>query len=176
MEEIWKDIKGYEDLYQVSNLGKIKSLGNNKSRKEKILKPRKNNKGYLYMSLSKNNVKKYYLVHRLVAETFLENPNNYPCVNHKDENPLNNTIYNLEYCTFKYNNTYGTRIERAIKNKSISIYCLERNKCYNSIKQASEELNIKKENIVNNLKSRQKQAKGYTFRYANQVLFIGGQQ
>ena len=174
MKEIWKDIEGYEGLYQVSNLGRVKSLGNNKSRKEKILKLRKNNKGYNIACLYKNNVKKYYSVHRIVANTFLENPNNYPCVNHKDENPLNNSIYNLEYCSYKYNNTYGTRIERFIKSKSISIYCIERDKFYNSIKQASKELNIKSENIIQTLKGRQKQAKGYTFRYANQVLYIGG--
>ena len=169
MEE-WRDIEGYEGLYQISNLGRVKSLRNNKARKEKILKVKKNTTGYLYLSLYKNNVSKNYLLHRLVAKAFLENPNNYPCINHKDENKENNNINNLEWCTYLYNSRYGTRTERIVKSRLISIYCLETNKCYNSIKQASEKLNLDSSKIVKVLKGRQKQTKGYTFRYANKVL------
>ena len=169
--EVWKDIAGYEGLYQVSNLGRVKSLRNNKMRKEKILKVKKNTTGYLYLSLYKNNVGKNYLLHRLVAKTFLKNPNNYPCINHKDENKENNNINNLEWCTYLYNSRYGTRTERIVKSRLISIYCLETDKCYNSIKQASEELNLDSSKIVKVLKGRQKQSKGYTFRYANKVLY-----
>ena len=168
--EVWKDIAGYEGLYQISNLGRVKSLRNNKMRKEKILKVKKNTTGYLYLSLYKNNVGKNYLLHRLVGEAFIENPNNYPCINHKDENKENNNINNLEWCTYLYNSRYGTRTERIVKSRLISIYCLETDKCYNSIKQASEELNLDSSKIVKVLKGRQKQTKGYTFRYANKVL------
>ena len=170
MEE-WKDIAGYEGLYQVSNLGRVKSLRNNKMRKEKIFKVKKNTTGYLYLSLYKNNVGKNYLLHRLVAKAFLKNPKNYPCINHKDENKENNNINNLEWCTYLYNSRYGTRTERIVKSRLISIYCLETDKCYNSIKQASEELNLDSSKIVKVLKGRQKQTKGYTFRYANKVLY-----
>ena len=181
MEEVWKDIEEYEGLYQVSNLGRVKSLnryiissnGKTLFYKEKILKLRKNKHGYLYVFLYKNTVQKFYTIHRLVANAFIENPNNYPCINHKDENKENNKVSNLEWCTYLYNNTYGTRIERIIKSQFIPIYCLETNKCYNSIKQASEELNLDRTNIVNALRGRQKQTKGYTFRYVSQVLYRG---
>ena len=170
MEE-WRNIEGYEGLYQISNLGRVKSLGNNKTRKEKILNIIKNNNGYVLVNLHKNKVKKTCLLHRLVAKTFLENPNNYPCVNHKDENKENNNINNLEWCTHQYNNTYGTRLERYSESISIPIYCLENNKFYNSTKQASLELDVSKQYICDVLKGRAKQAKGYTFRYANKVLY-----
>ena len=86
-EEIWKDIKGYEGLYQISSLGRVKSLHYGK---EKILKLNKNNKGYLYIFLNKNGIRKHFYIHRLVAKAFISNPYNYNCVNHKNENTLNN--------------------------------------------------------------------------------------
>lgn len=113
-KEIWKDILGYEGLYQVSNFGRVKSL---KFGKERILKPGINKYGYLHVVLSKNNKQKNFYVHRLVAEAFISNPHNYPCVNHKDENPLNNNVENLEWCTASYNSNYGTRNERMSKSK-----------------------------------------------------------
>ena len=124
MKEIWKDIRNYDGLYQVSNTGKIKSLNYRHTGREKMLKLSVNNKGYLYVILYKNGVKKFYRINRLVAEAFISNPNNYPCVNHKDENKTNNFVCinedgtvdfkksNLEWCDQKYNNNYGTRLER----------------------------------------------------------------
>lgn len=106
MQEEWRDIEGYKN-YQVSNMGRVKSLGNDKSRKEKILKQRKNNKGYLMVALWKDGKSKTCTVHRLVAQAFIDNPNNHPQVNHKDENKTNNAVSNLEWCTNSYNQKYG---------------------------------------------------------------------
>ena len=115
--EIWKPKKDYEGLYEVSNLGRVKSLGNGKSinSKEGILKPGKIKQGYLQVTLCKNRKQKRFLVHRLVAEAFLPNPENLPFINHKDEDKTNNSVDNLEYCTREYNNNYGTRNERVAK-------------------------------------------------------------
>lgn len=102
--EIWKDIKGYEGLYQISNLGNVKSL-----RKNVILKCSKCSRegNYYKAGLYKNGKTKTILVHKLVANAFIPNPNNLPCINHKDENKLNNKADNLEWCTYKQNNDYG---------------------------------------------------------------------
>ena len=119
MEEIWKDVKGYEGLYQVSNLGNVKSI-----RKNIIKKPSRLPKGYLQMRLSKNGKNKYISIHRLVAQAFIPNINNYPCVNHKDCNPQNNKVNNLEWCTYKENNSYKNHnLKRSI---SSTIYFLKR--------------------------------------------------
>ena len=104
MKEIFKDIEEYEGLYQISNLGRVKSL---KYGKERILKPAKDKKGYLYVCLYKQGKMKIYRVHRLVAQAFIPNPNNLPQVNHKDEDKTNNASSNLEFCDAKYNNNYG---------------------------------------------------------------------
>lgn len=111
MEEIWKDIPNYEGLYQISNLGRVKSLprkGTN-TKKERILKFAKSNKNYLIAILTKHNKRNAKSVHRLVAEAFIPNPNNFPQVNHKDENRHNNCVDNLEWCTNRYNCNYGNR-------------------------------------------------------------------
>lgn len=109
MEE-WRNIEGYDD-YQVSNYGRIKSLLYGK---ERILKPVKNG-GYLRVGLTKNGERKWFRIHRIVAQTFLSNPYNLPQVNHKDENPSNNHVENLEWVSAKYNINYGTRNERVSK-------------------------------------------------------------
>ena len=112
MQEVWKEIKDYEELYEISNLGRVKSLITNK-----ILKGNKNAE-YHYVCLRKNGKQKVKKIHRLVAEAFIPNPNNYSCINHKDENKFNNKIDNLEWCTKIYNNNYGTRNERMSKRNS----------------------------------------------------------
>lgn len=114
MEE-WKDIEGYEGLYQVSNEGRVKSLNFNHTKQEKILKCTKTKDGYLRVGLYQDwkQVRKY--IHRLVAEAFIENPNNYKEVNHKDEDKTNNHVENLEWCTPNYNINYGSRTERCSK-------------------------------------------------------------
>ena len=115
IKEYWKPVVGYEGLYMVSNWGRVKSMNYNHSGKERILKLIPNRYGYLYVNLYKNNIKKKYLVHRLVAEAFIDNPDNLPQVNHRDENKLNNNVDNLEWCTNEYNINYGTRNERCSK-------------------------------------------------------------
>ena len=125
-EEIWKPIKDFEKLYEVSNKGKVRSLSrevivknkygavSTRMTKSKVLKPQKRCEYYIVW-LCKDGNPKQYCIHRLVGQAFLDNPNNYNCINHKDENKLNNDVNNLEYCTIKYNCNYGAR------NKTISI-------------------------------------------------------
>ena len=119
-----KDIKNYEGLYQVTENGDVWSV-----RRNRFLKPYKNQLGYLRVVLSKNGILKRYSVHRLVAEAFLDNPDNLPCVNHKDENKLNNNVDNLEWCTIRYNNCYNDgQIKRArFKRKKVYQYDLNGN-------------------------------------------------
>ena len=114
-EEIWKDIAGYEGKYQVSNLGRVKSLWKNK-----LMCPRANKLGYYQIYLySDSKTRKMYSVHRLVATAFIDNSDNLPLVNHKDENPSNNCVENLEWCTNKYNVCYGNAISKAIETRSL---------------------------------------------------------
>lgn len=120
MEEIFKDIEGYEGYYQISNLGRVKSLGkgNSNNSKEKILILGKDGGGYAKTTLYKDGKQKIFKVHRLVAKAFIPNPNNLPCVNHRDENKNNNCVDNLEWCTIEYNNNYGTRKARIAEKES----------------------------------------------------------
>lgn len=124
MKEIWKDIPNYEGEYQVSNLGRVKSFRASSkygSQKEYILNPTSKENGYCNVTLYGKYGRHKYLVHRLVAEAFIPNPNNLPQVNHKDENPLNNAASNLEWCTAEYNNAYGTARIRKIETTSIPV-------------------------------------------------------
>lgn len=115
MNEIWKDIKGYEGLYQISNLGNVKSLSNNFLRKEKILKHGKL-KGYLLVQLSKNGKIKCYRVHRLVAEAFIPNPNNLPQIDHINTDRSDNRVCNLRWCSHKENMNNILTIDKMSKN------------------------------------------------------------
>ena len=114
-EEIWCPIKGYEGQYQVSDQGRVRSL---KSGKERVLNPVSDKDGYLQVSLYKNGEQKKCKVHRLVAQTFIPNPNNLQEVNHKDEDKTNNYVQNLEWCDVKYNINYGTRTKRQAEKLS----------------------------------------------------------
>ncbi len=106
--EIWKDCKGYEGLYQVSNLGRVWNVST-----QIYLKSFSHKQGYLRVTLkAKNGKYKKELIHRLIALVFIPNPNNYPCVNHKDEDTRNNCIENLEWCTHKYNSNYGNSLKK----------------------------------------------------------------
>lgn len=197
-EEIWKDIKGYEGLYQISNFGNVKSLNrinkfySNKTGdiisrkiKGKILKSSESNH-YLAVSLSNGKKIKTYRIHRLVAEHFVLNPNNYTEINHKDENKHNNKMDNLEWCAVSYNNNYGTRKERLRKYHqeiSKSVDCLQNGKLikrFKSVRDAAECVNSK--NIYSAITAinhcvngRKKSAYGFQWAYPSKlrkVFFI----
>lgn len=103
--ETWKDIKGFEGLYQISNHGNVRSF----HRGCNLLTPKKNNCGYLWVELADKGRIKRLLIHRLVALHFIENPLQYPIINHKDECPMNNHVNNLEWCSHSYNTTYSLK-------------------------------------------------------------------
>ena len=185
--EVWKDIVGYEGLYQVSNLGRVKSLkrkvyaGRNRMRwqYERILSNNKTNgNGYIVVSLNKESKSKNKYVHRLVAEAFLENPNNYKYINHKDQNTFNNNANNLEFCTAQYNSTYrDAHIKRGLKHRnnlvnSKKVYQLDENeniiKEFPSMAEASRELGTNHTSIYACLNGKQKHAFGYKWKYADE--------
>ena len=102
-EEVWKPIKDYEGLYEISNLGRVKSLNYKKTGKEKILKNVENNYGYLMVGLTKNGKQKLFLVHTLVAEAFIPNPENKPCIDHINTIRTKNYVWNLRWVTHEEN-------------------------------------------------------------------------
>lgn len=183
--ENWKDIKGYEGLYQISDLGRVKSLerdvycqnGIVRHIEEKILASSLDGGGYPLVHLCKNRKSKTILVHRLVAEAFIPNPENNPQVNHKDENPLNNFVENLEWCTARYNTNFGTRNERMIQNRrsyklennprAKAVFCVELNKTFDCAKRVEEELGICGSAICQACKGKIKTAGGFHWRYAD---------
>lgn len=173
MREIWKDIKDYEGLYQISNYGSVKSLNHYASNgiknilyKGKILKQNKHKKtGYMMVTLCKNNKHKTIMIHRLVAEAFIKNPYNYPCVNHKDENKTNNNVDNLEWCTHKYNNNYGNNTKKLCK--CVLQYDLQGNfiKEYYGANEASRHTGISCTNICKCCRGERRKTKGFIFKY-----------
>ena len=176
--EIWKDIQGYKDKYQVSNYGRIKSLSRkifngtgSYISKEKILKGHVNTNGYIQVELQS----KPLLVHRLVAEAFIENPNNKPQINHIDGDKTNNIVNNLEWVTngenqiHAYKNGLSKRSKEAGKEpKKVCQIDLKTGKVikiYNSISEARKSLNIKKDNISSVCKNKRKSCGGYGWKY-----------
>ena len=169
MNEEWRDIKGYEGLYQISNLGRVKSLAratnNQYGKVDKILSTTPDTGGYLHLNLCKNGKSKPFKVHRLVALHFIDNPNNYKEVNHKDENKQNNKVDNLEWCTSKYNCNYGTRTKRQSEKikgskhpNSRKVQCITTGKKFNFIKEAAEYYSINKDSISNCCRGKSKSA------------------
>lgn len=196
MHEIWKPIRDYEGLYEVSNLGGIKRLENDKNRKEKILKPYKNKLGYLCINLCRDNKVKQMYVHRLVAIAFIPNPENKPCIDHINTIPNDNRVENLRWVTYKENmnneltkeklsgknsNNYGKPRSEEIKKKisesqkggknpkAKGVFCYELNKSWNTSAEASRELNIDSSNITKCCKGKCKSVKGYHFCYLEEL-------
>lgn len=167
MKEIWRDIEGFGDCYQVSNRGIVKSL---KFGKERIMKAKKD-KGYLRVGLRKDGKQKFYMVHRLVALAFLPNPENLPEINHIDEDKTNNRVENLEWCSAKYNTNYGSRTKKATEsntnhqNMSKKVLCVETGKIYPSAHQVERDLGFLNGNISAACNGKYKQAYGFHWRY-----------
>lgn len=177
--EEWRDIEGYLGLYQVSNFGRVKSLsrivcektGKQKHIKERILKPGYIRGGYLGVALHNGCGQKTFKIHRLVAKAFIPNPDNLPFINHKDENPQNNCVWNLEWCTHTYNINYGSCKTKMAERKAKPVvqYDLNMNFIaeYPSIKEAEKALGIR--HICDVCLGRYKQSSGYIWRYKEQA-------
>ena len=123
--EYWVPVKGYEGLYEVSNWGKVRSLGfysnNGRFNKPRIVKPVIGNSGYYQVTLCKNGAKKNFRINRIVANAFIPNSNLYEQVNHKSEEKTLNAVWNLEWCDSKYNCNYGKRNEKIGRSNSKNV-------------------------------------------------------
>lgn len=176
MTEIWKDIKGYEGKYQVSNLGNVKSITRKDSRGNtvngRIMKQETTKLGYKRVQLlnGSRKDKAHKLVHRLVAEAFIQNINNYSCINHINEDKTDNRVENLEWCDHQYNNTYGNRIEKMTKKhfKPVEQYDLNMNLIcvYASLAEAGEKTNTFPSAISCCCNGKYKTAGGSIWKYA----------
>lgn len=174
--EIWKDILGYEGLYQVSSLGRVKSVERydsiGRKIKEKILKIQLNKDGYSKITLGNGQDKKTFLVHRLVAIHFVQNPLNLPEVNHKDVDIKNNQANNLEWCDRIYNANYDNAHSKSAEKNRKPVIQMDLNgrviKKWNSIKEASLAVNIPDTNIKGCCKKQKYRhtAAGYKWAYA----------
>lgn len=164
--EIWKDIKGYEGLYQVSNFGRVKSLGRKKGGglADRFI-GNEDKDGYISVGLSKGGKVKMYRVHRLVVETFLGEIPVGMVINHRDENPLNNHFDNLEVCTPKENANYGKRnYKLSCKNGKI-VECIETGARYRSASYAAQQLGLSQAHISQCCRGERHTTGGYHFKY-----------
>lgn len=175
-QEIWKPIKGYEGIYEVSSFGRIKSISRKRGfikGKTRILKPIIKDNGYAQINLYKDNIYTRHYIHRIVAQEFIQNKNNLPCINHKDYNKLNNSIDNLEWCSYSHNNSYSNCQAIAGKTKRIPIvqYDLQGNKIreWESATQAGHTLNIANTCITACCRGRARKAGGYMWRYREYI-------
>ena len=167
--EIWKDIPGYEGIYQASNYGQIKRLQGFNGRyknTEHILKPTKGKNGYFHICLFSHCIGKHFAVHKLIASLFISNPEKYRCVNHKNEIKTDNRAENLEWCDHYYNNHYSKLPEK--KYKPVICFTLygKKIKRFISIKDAAENMKINPSNIGSCCNNKRKSAGGYKWEYA----------
>lgn len=164
---IWKEISGYDGLYEVSDTGLVRSL---KFGKTRILKPRKHRDGYLFVRLCKDGKVRQMLVHRLVALAFIPNPQNLDTVNHKNEDKHNNNISNLEWMTLTDNQNYGTRNKRIAEARSKQVQQLDKKTgellaTFPSIQEAERQTGIAGSNICSCCRGKLKSAGGCRWRY-----------
>ena len=176
MEEEWRDIKGYEGYYQVSNLGRVKSLSRYVAKgvrrmyvAERILKTRKNKNGYLAVYPCKNGRNVAMDVHRIVGLVFIPNPNGYKDINHKDGDKENNRVENLEWVTRSQNIKHAYK-ELGHRHVCRKVLCMENNIVYNSSVDAAKALNLNASAIRNNAAGRSKSTQGYHFRNLEKEL------
>ena len=166
MMEIWRDIEGYKGLYQISNKGRVKSLYKGS---ERILRPCIDGSGYMFVGLYHDNIRKYFKLHRLVAQAFIPNPHNLPEINHRDENKKNNCVENLEWMIHRDNLNYGTRNERVgdLLSKPILQYSKsgEFIREWQGSREAERILGIANSNIIACCKGRYKSAGGFIWKY-----------
>ena len=163
----WKPIPGYEDLYEVSNDGNVRSI-NPRYKNKSILKQSIGSKGYKIVTLCRKGQQKTINVHRIVAEVFLPNPHNLPCVNHKNENKEDNRVSNLEWCSYYYNNTYGQRLTKSALKIGKPVICIETNKTYPSAYAAEKETNISQSKICLCCHQKRKSAGGFHWSFLYQ--------
>ena len=175
MKEKWKDIEGF-DNYRISNLGRVQSCKKIIGCDDKVigftdvklLKPWDDGRGYRKVSLFNNKKRKDIRVHILVAKAFIPNPNNYPIINHKDENPSNNRVDNLEWCTNKYNSNYGTgktRCANSHKKPIVSIDIKGNKTYYDSAKDAAIILKTNATSITAAARGKQQTSCGLRWEY-----------
>jgi len=171
--EIWKDIEGFEGLYQVSNMGRVRSLDRKDARgnhrKGKMRADECDRYGYRTVSLCRDGNAKHRLVHRLVAEAFIPNPDGLSEVNHLDEDKMNNAVSNLEWCSRPYNINYGTHNERMAKANERPIYVVSgsgHHYYFGSIKKAAELLGLSRGAVSSCLHGKCKHHHGYSFMWA----------
>lgn len=181
--EHWKEIAGFESQYEVSNKGQVRI-----KKTQRVLCPSLRGRGYEAINLHKDGKQHQKYIHRLVAEAFIDNPDNLPCVNHKDENKTNNQVSNLEWCSYSYNNSFGTRMKRIGKKlegrplseqtkrkmslartgktkKGKQVLCVETGDIYESAREASRALGLSKYTISGVCSGKGQTAKGCHWRY-----------
>lgn len=153
MVEKWRDIAGYEGIYQVSDHGRVKT-------RKKIRTPQKNNRGYMTIMLYKSDGGRHFLIHRLVAQAFIPNPENKATVNHKDGVRSNNKVDNLEWATYSENNLHSYQCNGKKPARAKAIYCLETGEVYRSSYEASRDTGILQSSINRCANGTYKQTKG----------------
>ena len=174
MEKLWKEIPDTDGKYLISTDGEVMAISRRvkfgnvfRWTKTNIRTARKKENGYLELEI----LGKHHYIHRLVAEAFIPNPDNLPCINHKDENKENNSVENLEWCDYSYNANYGTRTKRA-KEKQFGdrfvVINLDTGEVYKTPKDASRSTGIHNDSISRVCKGKSKTAGGYRWRYLNE--------